>query len=132
MKKQAEILAILTLLQSTTYADVQSIDLLLEYGFQVTQHIAFSGEAMSEAKKLLHDARRKAYLKVEASMKAQDVKWAPSLVKDYVNDCCSEENAYYELCERCNRTATHTVDLVRTAISALKTEMQVSNFQTHG
>jgi len=131
MQKQAEILGILTRIQDTSYSDVQSIDALLDYGFELTQHIAFSGEAMSEAKKLLHDSRRKAYLRVEASMKAQEKKWAPSLIKDYVNDICADENAYYELCERCNRTATHSVDLVRTAISALKTEMITSNYQTH-
>jgi hypothetical protein len=129
MDKQPMILAILTEIQSTSYSDVQSIDALLEYGFRLTQHIAFSGEAMSEAKKALHDARRKAYLKVESSMTAQEKKWAPSLIKDYVNDCAANENAYYELCERCNRSATHSVDLIRTAVSALKTEMQTSNFQ---
>ena len=131
MHKKSEIQAILEVIKNQSYSDVQSIDALLDYGFQLTQHIAFSGEAMSEAKKILHDARRKAYLKVETSMSAQGVKWSPSLVKDYVNDCCADENAYYELCERCNRSATHSVDLVRTAISALKTEMQTQNFQNY-
>lgn len=130
MNKHSEILGILTILQTTSYSDVQSINQLLEYGFQLQQHIAFSGEAMAEAKELLHTARKAAYLKVDASMNAQGKKWTPMLVKDYVNDCCSKENAYYELCERCNRSATHSLDFVRTAISALKAEMQSIQFQT--
>ncbi len=131
MKKRTDILAILSSIESTNYSDVQSIDLLLEYGFRLTQWVAFSGEAMAEAKQELHAARRNAYLKVESSLNAQQKKWSPMLAKDYVNDCCSAENAYYELCERANRAATHSVDLVRTAISALKAEMQTSNFQTN-
>lgn len=128
MDKRSEIQAIISAIESTSYSDVQSIPLLLEYGFKLTQWIAFSGEAMSEAKKALHDARRKAYLKVEASVNSQQKKWAPSLVKDYVNDCCANENAFYELCERCNRAATHSVDLCRTAVSALKMEMTQMNY----
>ena len=131
MQKHSEILAIISSIESTSFSDVQSIDVLLDFGFKLTSWLAFTGEAMSEAKKKLHDARRASYLKVEASLNAQQKKWSPMLAKDYVNDCCSNENAYYELCERCNRACTHTLDLVRTAISALKTELQLSNFQNN-
>jgi hypothetical protein len=109
---------------------VQSIDKLLEYGFRLQQWTSLSGEAMAEAKEILHNARRKAYLNVEGSLNAQNKKWSPMLAKDYVNDCCSGENAYYELCNRCNAACTHSLDLVRTAISALKAEMQQMNFQS--
>lgn len=58
MQKLSQIQAILTQMQSTSYADVQSIDKLLEYGFQLQQHLAFSGEAMAEARENLHLARQ--------------------------------------------------------------------------
>jgi len=129
MDKRPQIINILHSMQALNYSDMQSIDLLLDFGFQMVQHIAFSGEAMSEAKEKLHAARKSAYLKIELSTKSQGKQWAPSLLKDYVNDTCSTENAYYELCERCNRAATHTLDIIRTAISALKAEMQSITFQ---
>lgn len=129
MKKQ-ELKAILNTIEQQEYSNISSIDVLLEYGFKLAQWIAFSGEAMAEAKERLHKARKAAYLKVEFSLNAQGKKWSPMLAKDYVNDCCYEENGYYELCERTNRTATHTLDLVRTAISALKTELQTMTFNS--
>lgn len=130
MNKKPEILAIVSSIESTSFSDVQSITQLLEYGFKLTQWIAFSGEAMSEAKEQLHIARAKAYINVHGSLTAQGHKIAPSLLKDYVNDQCAAQNGFYELCERCNRASTHAMDLVRTAISALKTEMSVMNFQS--
>lgn len=105
MQKKSAIEAIMTELQNTAYSDVQSIDALLEYGFKVQQWIAFSGEAQAEAKEYLHEARRKAYLSVEASLNAQGKRITPMIIKDYINDKCSAENGYYELCNRCNALA---------------------------
>ncbi|HQV56233.1 MAG TPA: hypothetical protein PLX17_11985 [Chitinophagaceae bacterium] len=125
MQKLSQIQAILTQMQSTSYADVQSIDKLLEYGFQLQQHLAFSGEAMAEARENLHLARQ---LMTEKLLRSGQ-KMARSTFKDYVNDACAKEAGYYELAERCNRSCTHSLDFVRTAISALKAEMQSINFQ---
>jgi hypothetical protein len=124
-----ELLEILTLLQTTSYADVQSIDRLLEYGFILNQHIARTGQLMSEAKEMLHNKRRQAYLNVIASIGAQtEKKVGPMIIKDYINDCCAEQNSLYELAGRANSACTHANDLVRTAISALKQEAYASKF----
>lgn len=123
MNKQAEIIAILHKIESMQYSDVQSIDLLLEYGFQLTSWIAFTAEAMAEAKENLHKTRANLYKSVNEEMSKRPKAPAPSLVKDYINDKCHKENGYYELCERANRAATHSMELVRTAVSALKQEM---------
>lgn len=124
MKKQAEILGILHKIESMQYSDVQSIDLLLEYGFQLTSWIAFTAEAMAEAKEHLHKTRADLYRAVNDEMSKRTKAPAPSLVKDWINDKCHKENGYYELCERTNRAATHSMELVRTAVSALKAELQ--------
>lgn len=124
MNREAEMRGYLGTMEGTTYASLGTIDALLTYGFEVKAFLAASGEAMADAKEQLHIARRDAYLKVEGSLIAQDRKWNVSLMKDYVNDCCAKHNAYFLLCERTNRTAVHTLDLVRTAISALKEEMK--------
>ncbi len=128
MNKQSEIQAILLKIQDTKYSDIQSPEILLEYGFEMASYISFSGEAMAEAKKILHDARRMAYLKVEGSLIAQDRKWSVSLMKNYVDDLCAKENEYFLLCDRCNSACIHTLDLIRSAISYLKSERFASGF----
>jgi hypothetical protein len=128
IKKQTEILSILTAIRGTSYSDVQSPDKLLEYAFQLTQWIAFTAEAIAEAKEQLHLARKQAYINLVGSLGAQEKKIGAMLMKDYCNDMCSKENAYLTLCERTNAAATHTNDLVRSALSYLKTEMATQNY----
>lgn len=122
--RESEMRGYLTELEATSWAGVQSIDALLKFGFDVKSWMAASGEAMVDAKEELHKQRRDAYLKVEGSLIAQERKWNVSMMKDYVNDCCAKANAYFLLCERTNRACYHTIELVRTAISALKEEMR--------
>ncbi len=128
MTKQAEILAILSTIESTSYSDVANPVALLEHGFKLTGWIAFSGEAVAEAKELLHKARRKAYINLVASLGAQEKRIGVMLMKDYCNDCCASENGYLALCERCNAACTHAADLCRSALSYLKTELQTSSY----
>lgn len=124
MDKKEEILRILNEIRTTEYSTLQSIDLLLEYGFRLSQWQAFSGEAMAGAKELLHK-RRQAGLREAAAQ----YKNAPTMIiKDYINDLSAEHHGYYELCERCNRACTHTIDLIRTAVSALKQEQITSQY----
>jgi hypothetical protein len=128
MTCKSELEAILSSIENTSFKDVQSIDLLIEWGFSLTQWNARTGLLMSEAKELLHNARKQAYK--DAQLKLQEVgkDYSPMLVKDYINDCCAKENAYYELCERANRATVHSGDMVRTAISALKQEFYANKY----
>lgn len=122
MINKAEVLAILAAIESTSYKDVQSIELLIDWGFTLTQWNARTAQLMAEAKELLHKKRKQAYHDAELKLKSVKKDYSPLLLKDYINDCCAEENGYYELCERANRATVHSNDLVRTAISALKQE----------
>lgn len=128
MNKQAEILAILSTIESTSYADVQSPVKMMEYGFQLNGWIAFTAEAIAEAKEALHKARKQAYVNLVASLGSHEKKIGALLMKDYCNDCCAKENAYLALCERANAAATHANDLVRSALSYLKTELATSSY----
>jgi hypothetical protein len=123
-----ELTKMMAMLETKNYSDVQSIDALLEYGFELAQYIARSGQLMSEAKEMLHRARRAAYKEAEGILKAKDRKYSPLLLKDYINDCCAEQNALYELADRTNKACTHAHSLVITAVSALKAEMFSSKF----
>jgi hypothetical protein len=118
-----ELLEIQELLQTTSYSDVQSIDALIDHGFTLGQHIARTGQLMSEAKEKLHNKRKQAYLTAIASLGANQAKQLGTMIiKDYINDVCAEENALYELAERTNRACTHCQDFTRSAVSALKAE----------
>lgn len=131
MNKRAEILAILTAIQDTGYKEVSNPTQLMEYGFELAGWIAFTGEAVAEAKEILHRTRKQAYINLVASLGAQDKKIGEQMKKDYVNDCCAKEQAYLALCERANAAATHACDLVRSALSYLKTEMSNLNYSNN-
>ena len=128
LTKKADIKAILEAISQTHYKDVNNAVVLLEYGFELTGWIAFSGECVAEAKEILHRARKQAFIDLVASLGAQQKKIGAMLMKDYCNDVCAEENAYLALCERANAAATHASDLVRSALSYLKTEMATVNY----
>lgn len=115
--------AILDTIEGTRFDTVHSISLLMDWGFKLQSWMAFSGSQQAEAKRLLHDARRKAMVNLIASLQANGATLAPSLQKEYVNDLCATENYQLELAERCNRACVHGLDLVRTCISTLKTEL---------
>ncbi|MGE9312842.1 hypothetical protein ACLOAU_14435 [Niabella sp. CJ426] len=118
--------AILNTIEGTDYASKSSIDLLMEYGFQLKQWMAFSGEQMSIAKEELHRKKRQAMINLVASLDAQKIRLSPLLQKEYVNDCCHIEHGVYELADRCNKACSHSINLVITCISALKEEMKLS------
>lgn len=123
MIQPPQLQAILDTIEGTSYDQVQSISLLMDWGFKLQSWMAFSGSQQAQAKRLLHDARRRAMVNLIASLQANGATLAPSLQKDYVNDLCATENYHYELAERCNRACVHGLDLVRTCISTLKIEM---------
>lgn len=112
------------------YERIQSITVLIEDVGTLVKAMAFVNNQMAIAKKLLNEAKTKEYQNVMASLEAQGKNGAPSLVKDYINSKCSKEMYAYDLCERCSRTIVHTIDALRTCISALKVEQQYSNYQT--
>jgi hypothetical protein len=111
---------------ASKYENIQSITLLIEDMGALIRTMAFINNQMAIAKKELNDAKERAYMKVKES---KGMFSAPSLVKDYVSAKCSEESYNYDLAERCSRTIIHTIDALRTCISALKVEAQYSNFQ---
>lgn len=133
MTLHQELTSIMEVIKSTGAVGGQSPDVYMDYIMQLTAHMARSGEIMAVAKDKLHKARKQAYLNTWASLTGNSADGAvkkkkaaaisPLLVKDYINDCCPEENALYELAERTNKACTHTIDALRTVLSTLKTEM---------
>lgn len=100
----------------------QSGDLLHEYLIQLTNYMARANYLMAEHEKMFRDAKKKAYHTLMVSSYANNKYYAPSLAKDYIDSCCSEEGYVYSLAERVSRTALHTTRAIITIISSLKQE----------
>jgi hypothetical protein len=97
---------------------------LLQVAEELTVSMAFVNNQMAIAKKALNEKKVTAYNNLIASSVANEQYFAPSLAKDYISAKCSQEQYNYDLCERCSRSLVHTIDAIRTAISALKMEKE--------
>lgn len=106
---------------------MQSISALMEMGARLSTFIAYTGSETAKAKKALLIAKKQAYFKAMEDLKNKGKEVAPSLVKDFVSTMCAEQEEHYLLCDRMNAAATHTLDFIRSCISALKTEMATIN-----
>jgi hypothetical protein len=109
------------------YTHSQSIPWLIDQAGTLCQSLAFVNEQMAVAKERLNKAKVAAYHKMVQLYGSQKY-FSPSLAKDYVGGLCSEEQYAYDLCERASRTIVHTLDTLRTCISALKEEIKVLNY----
>jgi len=106
---------------------LQSISALMDLGGRLSSYIAYTGSEVAKAKKALLMAKKAAYFKAMEELKNKGKEVAPSLVKDFVSTMCANEEERYLLCDRMNASCTHTLEFIRTCISALKTEMATIN-----
>jgi hypothetical protein len=107
-----------------TFTHSQSVNFLIDKLGELTVSMAFVNNQMAIAKKALNEKKVTAYNNLIASSVANEQYFAPSLAKDYISAKCSQEQYNYDLCERCSRSLVHTIDAIRTAISALKMEKE--------
>lgn len=83
---------------------------------------------MAIAKYVLNDRKVKAYNSLVVSSIANENYFAPSLAKDYIASKVRDDQYNYDICERASRTIVHTVEALRTAISALKEEVKIQGY----
>lgn len=110
------------------YTASQSINWLIDQMGMLCKSLAFAGNQMAVAKKELNKAKSKAYETLVASSVANEQYFAPSLAKDYIGAKIEQEQYNYDVCERCSRVLVHTIEALRTCISALKEEQKVSSY----
>jgi len=110
--------------------EIQSIDILIQRLDSINASLAWAGEQMAVAKKLLNERKEQAYINVMGSLETQGKKQFPSLIKDYVNSKCHQEEYNYDMAERFCRTLVHIGDNIRTAVSALKEQAKLSSYAT--
>lgn len=107
----------------------QSIPFLIDKLGELSVSLSFVNNQMAISKRILNERKVKAYNDLIGSTVANEVYFAPSLAKDYISSKCSKEAYEYDLCERCSRSLVHTIDAVRTAISALKEDVKLIQYQ---
>lgn len=112
-----------------TYDGQASITWYIDQLGVLCKSMAFVNGQMAEAKRLLNKKKITAYESLAASSVANEQYFAPSLAKDYIGAKLLDEQYEYDLCERCSRTITHTIDAIRTIISSLKEEMKIASYQ---
>lgn len=113
------------------YTSKQSIDYLIDTMGELCRYLAFTGNQMAVSKKILNKAKTNAYNTLIISSEANKTYLTPMLAKDYISGKLEKEQYDYDVCERANRTILHTIEALRTAISALKAEVQVAGYAGH-
>lgn len=111
------------------YTASQSISWLIDQMGMLCKSLAFVNNQMAVAKKILNKAKVRAYNTLVGSSDANREYFSPMLAKDYISAKIEQQQYDYDMCERCSRTLLHTIEALRTCISALKVENQTSNYQ---
>jgi hypothetical protein len=112
-----------------SYTASQSIAWLIDQMGMLCKSLAFVNSQMAVAKKILNKRKVAAYNNLIGSTLANNETISPMLAKDYISAKIEQEQYDYDICERCSRTVLHTIEALRTCISALKEEAKVTNYQ---
>lgn len=115
-------------LAAEDYTAKQSIAWYIDQIGTLCKSLAFVNEQMAEAKQILNKKKISAYETLVTSSVANAQYFAPSLAKDYISAKCELEQYDFDLCERCSRTLTHTIEAIRSVLSALKEEMKIEGY----
>ena len=111
-------------LQQITPSSLESIGACTEYGAKLAGWIAYTGMQKANAKRELLEKKKATIEKLIS----ENHRLNPAMFKEYVTASISAEEYNFELADRTNAAATHQLDLVRSILSALKTEMSSINF----
>jgi len=108
------------------------MQMMLSCGSTLVTYIASTAAMVAESGKLFNQAKTNAYHVLALSSVANQKYYSPSLAKDYINSKCSEAGYVYELACRMNAAVTHSLDMIRTAISAEKQLLANLNYGNNG
>lgn len=112
-----------------SYTASQSIPWLIDQVGLLCKYLAFVNNQMAVAKKILNKKKVAAYNNLIGSTLANNETISPMLAKDYISAKIDQEQYDYDICERCSRTLLHTIEALRTCISALKEEAKTTHYQ---
>lgn len=115
-----------TWLQGVTFEKWQNVESLNRFLHELTVSQAFVNNQMAIAKQVLNIRKEETYNVFVFSAKANGLELSPMLAKDYIASRIHQYQYDYDVSERTSRTITHTIDAVRTAISAIKEEIKAA------
>lgn len=110
------------------YTASQSIPWMIDQIGVLCNKMAFVNSQMTVAKKELNKKKIQEYNNLVLSSKANEKYFSPMLAKDYIAAKCEVELYNYDVCERASRTITHTLDALRSCLSALKEEAKINSY----
>lgn len=113
------------------YTAAQSISWLIDQMGLLCKSLAFVNNQMAVAKEKLNRKKTVIYNRLATSSIANQEYYSPSLAKDWISARLMKEQYEYDICERCSRTLFHTIEALRTCISALKEEAKISSYADH-
>ena len=114
-------------IQSMIPDELQSIDVLNNLMLRFSTHLAFTGEQMAISKRIWRKELAKTYETFVISSEANASRverYGKMVVQDYIKSKCGDMESQYEYIERTNKALTHSIDAIRTAISALKEQLK--------
>jgi len=91
---------------------------------------SFTGKLMAESKRELLEAKEAAYNKILTSGDKTSKTLATSLLKDYISTKAANLQYEYDLAERTNSACSHSMEGMRSILSALKQEMSSNMYQS--
>lgn len=113
-----------------SYTAYQSIPWLIDQVGILCKYLAFINNQMAVAKKAMNKKKTQVYNNLLCSSIANNEFFSPSVIKDYVSSRIEQEQYDYDITERCSRTLLHTIEALRTCISALKEEAKTTHYQS--
>ena len=96
------------------------ISLMLTTLSTLVTYLASSASLVAESGLYYNQAKYKAFNGLTNAKDANGKAKPASLIKEYIQSKCSNEGFVYEFAQRLNAAITHTIEAVRTAISAEK------------
>jgi hypothetical protein len=125
-----ELMKYLTTVQEFDKDAAQDPTTLHAYLIELSNMLARANYMMALYGKKFREEKTRAYHKLKASSESQQKYYAPSLAKDYIDSQCSDTGYAYDLDERVSRLISHTSDSIRTIVYSLRSERQLSGYQT--
>jgi len=110
------------------YKSSQSIHWLIDQIGNLSKAMAFVNNQMAIAKLIYNNRKVKAYHALLTSSIANEKYFSATQGKDYISGKLATEQYCFDLCERTSRTITHTMEALRTCISALKEEAKLEGY----
>lgn len=98
----------------------QDINLMLSVLSTLTTYLASTAGLVAESGVLYNRAKVVAYYALELRFKEVGKKMSPMLAKDFISGQCGDDEYAYEFAQRINSAVTHTIDALRTSVSAEK------------